>query len=96
MNAETNDALRKTIPMIAKPNSLFITRGIAELNSDEVVEILARVKDFDDFKEENDPWKEHDFGSFDHNDRKIFWKIDDYEGHEGFNLILTVMLAEEY
>jgi hypothetical protein len=55
-----------------------------------------KVKNFDDFNEDNDPYGEHDFGSFNHKGEEIFWKIDDYEGEEGWNLVLTVMLAEEY
>jgi len=26
----------------------------------------------------------------------VFWKIDDYDGHEGIRLLLTVMWADEY
>ena len=55
-----------------------------------------KVKNFDDFNESNDPYGEHDFGSFNHKGEEIFWKIDDYEGMEGYNLVLTIMLAEEY
>jgi hypothetical protein len=54
------------------------------------------VKEFNTFTEGNDPWHEHDFGSFDYKGEKIFWKIDDYEGNEGYELVMTIMLAEEY
>jgi hypothetical protein len=27
---------------------------------------------------------------------RSFWKIDDYNGNEGYDLVLTVMLASEY
>lgn len=96
MDAKTNDALRQTIPLVTEPNLFLMTRGITSLDFNEVMEILEKVKNFKDFNEGNDPWKEHDFGSFEHNGKKIFWKIDDYAGHEGYNLVLTVMLAEEY
>lgn len=96
MDAKTNDALRRQIPFVAKPNLLVMTRGIAALEPDEVAEIMSKVKHFDDFNEDNDPWHKHDFGSFQHKRKKIFWKIDDYNGQEGYNLVLTVMLAEEY
>jgi len=99
MDKETNDALRKSIPNIAPPNLLVITRGIAGLGAEAVAEILLKVKEFSDFNEDNDPWHEHDFGSFLHQSeepgKKIFWKIDDYAGQEGYNLVLTVMFAEE-
>jgi len=55
----------------------------------------------------NDPWGEHDFGSFEHNGNTIFWKIDCYDRemkHGSPNpadatvtqRVLTVLLAEEY
>lgn len=96
MDAKTNDALRAEMPLISKPNLLVMTMGVASLEPDEVAEIMEKVKNFNDFNEKNDPWREHDFGSFWHKEKKIFWKIDDYAGHEGYNLILTLMLAEEY
>lgn len=100
MDKETNDALRQRIPNVAPPNVLVITRGIADLGPEAVRGILRQVKEFNDFSEDNDPWQEHDFGSFSYQseepEKKIFWKIDDYAGQEGYNLVLTVMLAEEY
>lgn len=96
MNAQTNDLLRQRIPFILPPDILLITSGIAAFGSDDVPVILQKVKDFSDFNKDNDPWKNHDFGSFEHKGRKIFWKIDDYAGQEGYNLVLTVFLAEEY
>jgi len=96
MNAEENDRLRKSISAILSPNLLVLTRGVASLPVEERAEILRKVRDFDDFSEGNDPDGEHDFGAFEHNGRRIFWKIDNYCGHEGFELVLTVMLADEY
>lgn len=100
MDKETNDALRAKIPYILPPNILVITRGIATLGPKAVADILLRVKEFSEFNEDNDPWEEHDFGSFFYESEepreKIFWKIDDYAGQEGYNLVLAVMLASEY
>lgn len=96
MNAQTNDMLRKLIPFIQPPNLLVATVGIMSLGTDEVVDILHKVRQFDNFNNDNDPWGQHDFGSFEHKSEKIFWKIDDYAGQQGYNLILTVMLAKEY
>ncbi len=100
MDKDTNDALRQSIPHLAPPNLLVITRGIADLVPEAVREILQEVKEFNDFSVDNDPWGEHDFGSCSYQSedsgKKIFWKIDDYAGQEGYNLVLTVMLAEEY
>ena len=94
--AKRNDVLRRNIPCVSPPNLLVLTRGVATLGEAEISEILNKVKKFDKFTKGNDPWGEHDFGALEHNGRKFFWKIDDYGGHEGYNLILTIMLAEEY
>ena len=59
-------------------------------------QVMDRVKQYDTFTADNDPWKEHDFGAFEFEGEKIFWKIDDYQGEEGLQLVLTIMLAEEY
>jgi len=63
---------------------------------DEVLDILQKVREFSTFTPDNDPWGEHDFGSFEHDGQKVFWKIDDYNGQDGYRLVLTVMLADEY
>ena len=67
-----------------------------------------RVRDFDNFTEENDPYGEHDFGAFEvEGVGRIFFKVDyydtDYSGGsddptdlEKTRRVLTVMLAEEY
>jgi hypothetical protein len=44
-----------------------------------VSKALAKVIAFDDFTADNDPHKEHDFGSFELDGEKLFWKIDLYE-----------------
>jgi len=42
------------------------------------VEIAEKVIAFDSFTADNDPHGEHDFGAFEHDGQKIFWKIDCY------------------
>ena len=60
-----------------------------------------------DFTEDNDPHKEHDFGAFEHEEQRFFWKIDYYDRDMIFGSedpadpkattrVLTIMLAEEY
>ena len=62
---------------------------------------------FDDFNADNDPHGEHDFGAFQIEHLKFFWKIDYYDkdlcyGSENptdpdvTERVLTLMLAEEY
>jgi len=41
--------------------------------------IAARVQAYDDFNERNDPYGEHDFGSFEFCGETIFWKIEYYD-----------------
>lgn len=102
--AELNDQCRTTLAVDQK---LVQTRGIASLPADLQVEILQKVKTFDDFNEENDPHKEHDFGSFELEGHMIFWKIDYYDRSltngsedpadpEQTVRVLTIMLSEEY
>ena len=57
----------------------FFSRGIADLPPADKTVIVFRVLTFDDFDPENDPYCEHDFGAFDHNGDRIFWKIDYYD-----------------
>jgi len=94
--AKRNDLLRRSIPCVSLPNVLVLTKGVASLGQAEINEILKKVRDFNEFTKGNDPWDEHDFGAFEHNGQRFFWKIDDYGDHEGYNLILTIMLAKEY
>jgi len=92
-----NDRLRRLIPARENGNGLFLTRGIAALDDREKAEVLRGVRDYDTFTTDNDPWGEHDFGSFKTKaGTHVFWKIDNYHGEDGYNLVCTIMLAEEY
>ncbi len=74
-----------------------MTRGIDALGPTLIAEALGIVANFSEFTEDNDPYGEHDFGSFTLSDgSKCFWKIDDYQGHDGIRCVLTILLAEEY
>jgi hypothetical protein len=70
-------------------------------------EALVQVTKFSEFTADNDPYDEHDFGSFDLLGRKFFWKIDYYDKDlqygsedpsdpERTTRVLTLMLAGEY
>ncbi len=98
-----NDNLRKHLI----GGKVMLTQGINTKTYEEVAEIMLKVRDFNDFTPDNDPYGEHDFGSFDYNGEKIFWKIDYYDKSYQYlsedpsnpdvtNRALTVMLAEEY
>ena len=102
--ATLNDKFRKTFT----GGQVLLTAGIDSKPKDDVANILLMVQNFNDFNEDNDPYGEHDFGSFDYKDNKIFFKIDYYNR---FNKrfasensanptvttrVMTIMLAEEY
>jgi hypothetical protein len=77
------------------------------LPADDQSAIREKVETFNDFTPGNDPHGERDFGAFEHNGNKIFWKIDYYDntmtnGSEDPSdpkqtvRVLTIMLASEY
>lgn len=86
---------------------VMLTQGINAKLADDVAIILSEVRMFNDFTKANDPYGEHDFGSFDYKDDKIFFKIDYYDNNIQYLSpnpedetqtvrVLTVMLASEY
>ena len=96
-----NDHARKTLTGCR----LMITAGIQALDS--IKDIVSKVQSFDDFTDDNDPYQEHDFGSFMHANQKIFWKFDYYdksltnvsENPADASIterVLTIMLVREY
>src|SRR5579872_5623799 len=72
---QLNDALRT----LTGEGRIFFTAGISALPPKQQAAILERVFGYTDFTPENDPYGEHDFGSFEHAGKTIFWKIDCYD-----------------
>ena len=106
--AELNDALRHD-PGTGEHGRIMMTCGVSQLGIAFTVLALAKLKSFDIFTKDNDPYGEHDFGSFEVDAHKLFWKIDTFEKGSGLmagaetpeisattDRILTIMLAEEY
>jgi uncharacterized protein DUF3768 len=100
-----NDAFRTTLDQ--RLGRVMMTAGVDALPSDVKAMVIRRVATFSDFTSDNDPHKEHDFGSFALSGRKFFWKIDAYDKAMEFGSedpadpskttrVLTIMLAEEY
>ena len=98
-----NDNFRKTFI----GGRVMLTSGIRAKTQDEIAEILEKVRGFDNFTTANDPYGEHDFGSFDYKGQKIFFKIDYYDLNYEYmsenpadptitNQVLIIMLASEY
>ncbi len=103
-----NDRFRNGDPSI--PGKTFITSGVQALlgGDPECAAVLFQlVRDFNVFDEGNDPYSQHDFGSFDFAGEKVFWKIDYFapdlnHGSEDPSdpkqtvRVLTILLAAEY
>ncbi len=101
--AEINDRFRKTLI----GGQVFMTQGVQALGDDAVARIVAAVRSFDRFDEDNDPHGEHDFGVLEHAGEKLFWKIDYYDKTLTYGSpdpadpskttrVLTILLASEY
>ena len=101
--ARLNDEFRLT----CKGGRVVLTQGIASMRPDDQLLIVNKVRHFDDFSNDNDPWNEHDFGAFDYNGEKVFFKIDYYDptfemgsedpaNPEKTARVLTIMRADEY
>lgn len=82
---------------------ILLTQGAQALRNLEG--LLGRIRMFNDFNEDNDPFGEHDFGSLKWEDEKVFWKIDYYDQNLEYGSDplskdckrqMTVMLADEY
>jgi hypothetical protein len=97
-----NDLLRSTFI----GGEVVITAGIQGLSATLRASIMRQVQEFDTWTPANDPNSEHDSGSFDANDHKVFWRVAYYnqdmsarsEDPADPNVttrVLTVMLAEE-
>jgi Protein of unknown function (DUF3768) len=80
--AKLNDRFRTSLGISmfhGIPGTLVMTASIAALPPDDIAAILRKVREYNDFTEDNNPHGEHDFGAFKHGDKRIFWKID-YHG----------------
>jgi hypothetical protein len=84
-----------------------ITPGVAALGQEAVERIVKTIAVYDDFCHANDPHEEHDFGAFDADGHRIFFKIDYYDKTLTYHSpdpsdpsvterVITIMLAEEY
>jgi hypothetical protein len=98
-----NDDLRQNLGH----GRAVMTCGVAALGAEAVARIIKTVKVYDDFGHANDPYQEHDFGSFEADVQTIFFKIDHYDTaltHHSpdpadpavTERVITIMLAEEY
>jgi hypothetical protein len=98
-----NDELRQNFA----EGLAVMTPGIAALGGEAVARIVKTIAVFDDFCHANDPHEEHDFGCFDADGHRVFFKIDYYDESLSYHSpdpadpsvtkrVITIMLAEEY
>lgn len=75
--ARDNDAFRAAMGCAPglKGRTLF-TAGLRALGGAAVTEAFAKVRDYADFNEGDDPYGERDFGAFDVKGERILWKLD--------------------
>ena len=86
---------------------VLLSAGIAAMSSEDKVNIVSLVQNFDNFTPDNNPYSENDFGTFDYKGEKILWKIDYYDLNNKYhsedpsnpyitNRILTIMKFFEW
>jgi hypothetical protein len=101
-----NDGLRRTLATPTR-GKVVMTAGVAALPEETLVQVLERVRHFDEFTTDNDPHGEHDFGSFEVAGVTYFFKLDYYSPDmesgsedpadpEKTMRVLTIMRADEY
>jgi hypothetical protein len=99
---ELNDRFRSTM----SGGRVMFTADVDALPSDVKAMVIRRVATFSEFTPNNDPHKEHDFGSFALAGRKFFFKIDAYDANMEFGWedpadpskttrVLTIIFSEE-
>jgi len=98
---ELNDQARQTLTGCR----VLVTAGVIALDATEA--ILALVQQYSDFTPDNDPYGEHDFGSFKFLGETVFWKFDYYDLDLTMHSpdpaepdvtarVLTILLGSEY
>jgi hypothetical protein len=98
-----NDRLRQNFA----EGLAVMTPGIAALGAEAVARIVKTIAVFDDFCHANDPHQEHDFGAFDADGYRVFFKIEYYDETLTYHSpdpadpsvtkrVITIMLADEY
>lgn len=111
--AELNDWLRANLSAPGA-NRVVMTQGVAALVGDVTLfrgfrkraELLRLIRDYDAFDPANDPYGEHDLGTFTFEGTACMWKIDYYDPDLRYGSddpadpfktvrVLTIMCADE-
>lgn len=106
--AEQNDQFRSFPFSLGDLNGKWVyTRGVAERGDEFIQKAVQAVEAFNVFTGENDPHGNREFGVFEVEGTKLFWKIDlydvDYQGGSPdptnklvTRRVLTILLPSEY
>jgi hypothetical protein len=110
--AQQNDDFRQNFgSAIASDNPIqgkhTVTQGFLSLDPGDQLIATLKIRNYNDFTKDNDPYGEHDYGSFKLNGETICWKIDYYDlnyqyGSENpanptqTRRVLTAMLSWEW
>ncbi|GLV27426.1 DUF3768 domain-containing protein [Sphingobium chungangianum] len=113
--AALNDAMRHNIYRMQGFNQIVVTAGISAMIGEVAqwtayrrqCELLRLVREYNDFSEDNDPHDERDFGAFDWEGTRCYWKIDYYDPKLEWGSsdpsdpaqtarVLTILRADEY
>ena len=95
--AARNDRIRAILPLTHKDDRFVITRGIEALGPDGIFQALRTLKAIKEVEEGNDHYGERDFIPFDlPNGERAYFKVDDYNGHDGIRCVITLLLADEH
>jgi hypothetical protein len=103
MLAALNDTFRRAV---MGGGTVIYTAAVNALPPAEQHRVREAVQYFDAFTANSDPHGEHDFGEFEIEGKRFFWKIDYYDPEMNFGSqdptdpartkrVLTVMLADE-
>jgi len=98
-----NDRFRKSLT----GGRVMMTAAVSALPDDIRARAIDLTRTFDEFTPDNDAHKEHDFGSFEIDDQRFFFKHDYYDKSMQYGSedpsdpektirVLTIMRAEEY
>ena len=103
--ARLNDKARKGL--LPGSTKMMLTRTVAALPDEAIAHLRRTVAEFDAFTEDNDPYRERDFGAVELAGERYFWKIDYFDRTLRFGAedpsdtsetmrVLTFMHASEY
>lgn len=100
---QLNDQLRRT----GKGGQIVATGALTQADPELIYQASVQVRDYAAFDTGDDPYGEHDFGSFVIGGQKFHWKIDYYDRSMEFGAddpadsancvrVLSIFYAEDY